>query len=177
MNRERLVQIITSRLFLGILASFLFAVLLAGTVITLQIRPPSRERRVFWFPDSTGAAIHAEFRFVPRRESESDQIRLYLQELVLGPARMGSVPFLPRGVRFSSIVLQGRERLFIDFSPSLVARLEEGEASLESIVDALEANVRHNFPFLEEITFTIGGQIPNVPRFGILALTKGRSAL
>lgn len=177
MNRKGIGQLIRNRAFPGVVAAACFTALLAGTLLVLEICPPERERRLFWFPDSTRSAMQAEFRFVPRRDTRTGQIRLYLEELALGPARMGSVPFFPRGVRISGVVLDDRQRLYIDFSSSLVVRMEEGDTSFEDIVEAVSRGLMHNFPFLEEIVFTIGGQVPNVPRFGILPLTKDRRAL
>ena len=177
MSKDRIKQLLQDRRLPGYIASGLFLLFLAGTVIVLQVHPPERQRRAFWFPDSTRTTMNAEFRFVPRRETTADQIFLYVGELALGPARMGSVPFLPRSVMLKSVVFDGQDRLYIDFSASLAVRLEEGESSLEDITDATTRNVRHNFPFLREIVYTIGGQLPNVPRFDIPALTKGQSAL
>lgn len=121
--------------------------------------------------------MNAEFRFVPRRDSQLQQIMLYLDDLALGPSRMGSVPVFPRDARIVSVVLDERGRLFLDFSPRLAVYLEGGETSLEDLTDAIIRNVQHNFPYLSEIVFTIGGQVPNVPRFGNPALTKGHRPL
>lgn len=162
---------------IGFVATGLFVAVLGVTVIMPLVRPPERQRRVFWFPDTTRTALNAELRFVPYRGDRRNEIDLYLRELLLGPSRMGSVPFLSRDVKFASIILSDDDRLFIDFSPNLIVREDETEFSLDDVTDTISKNVMHNFPFLREIVFTIGGQIPNVPRFGNPALTKGRGAL
>ncbi len=165
------------RRILGLSATVLFVLLLLSTVVLPLVGPPERERRVLWYPDSTRTATHAEFRFVPYRENPRDAISLYLQELRLGPARMGSIPFLPREIRIRSVLLDERNRLYLDFSPEMAVLVEELDFSLEEIEETIRRNVLHNFPFVQEIVFTVGGQVPNVPRFGIPTLTKGRSAL
>ena len=162
---------------IGFVATGLFVAVLGVTVLVPIVRPPDRVRRVFWFPDTTRTTLNAELRFIPYRDDRGNEIELYLRELRLGPARMGSVPFLPREVKFSSIILSDDDRLFIDFSPNFIVREEETEFSLEDVTSTISENVLHNFPFLSEIVYTIGGQIPNVPRFGNPALTKGRGAL
>lgn len=116
-------------------------------------------------------------RFIPYRETRAKEIELYLRELFLGPAHMGSVPFIPRNVMLRSAILGDDETLYIDFSPNLIVLIEEFDSSLELLTETVDKNVQHNFPFVRKIVFTVGGQIPYVPRFGNPPLTKGRGAL
>lgn len=168
---------IRNRKVLGWIAVFVLTVLLALTVVHLTAVPSARTRHVFWFPDTTRSRLNPEWRFIPARESRRESIEVFLEELLLGPTRMGSIPYVRRDVKIRSVMLDDRDRLYLDFSPELIFGREDVEVSIDDLSEHLRKNLKHNFPFLDQVVITIDGQIPNVPRFRMSTLTKARGTL
>lgn len=157
------------------LVAVLLAVL-AGTLLVLALAPGPRRRVVFWFPDTAGAHANAEWRYLPRRETPREFLELYLSEMLLGPVHMGSSALVPRGVVFRIVALGEGGRLFVDLSPELLVGREE-EVDMDRLFALLEKNVVHNFGFVKNVIITVGGDLPNVPRFSFSPLTKQNGAL
>ena len=146
-----------------IVSTALVASLVLSLLLYLFI-PQSSQRRLLRFPDTAGGAVHSEWHYLPARDSRRDQIELFIEELKLGPLRLGAVPFIPRHSEIRSVVITDDRRLFVDFDPSVMF----AEENVEDLIDLLEYNLSHNFRWLRDITITINGQELNVPRFANL---------
>ncbi|WP_143559097.1 hypothetical protein [Alkalispirochaeta americana] len=165
-----------NRKALGYTLGGVLLVMLVGTLLVLALAPGPRRRVVFWFPDTAGAHANAEWRYLPRRETRREFLELYLAEMLLGPVRMGSAALVPRGVGFRIIALGEEGRLFLDLSPENLIGREE-EVDINRLFELIEKNVLHNFRFVKNIIITVGGDLPNVPRFSFSPLTKQNGAL
>jgi hypothetical protein len=168
---------LNNRYTIGIVAAGLFTAILLVVSVLSVVRPPEQHRRVFWFPDSTLSTYNMEWRFVPYRSTRSAMVDLYVRELVLGPARMNSVPILPRETTIRSVVLGESGRVFVDFSPEGLLGDTRERLALDDLLELLEKNLLHNFSFVPEVVVTIGGREPNIVRFELSPLTKDRGAL
>ena len=148
----------------GVIVSSALAASLVVSVLLFLFIPQGSQRRLLRFPDTAGGALHSEWHHLPARDSRRDQIHLFIEELILGPVRLGAVPFIPRDAEIRSVVVTDDRRLFVDFDPSIMF----AEENIEDLLDLLEYNVMHNFRWLRDVTITIGGQEPNATRFGNL---------
>lgn len=145
------------------------AAILAALLVSLVaylVAPPELERRVLFFPDTAGGERHAEWHHVPRRSEPVDQMRLFIEELQLGPVELGSVPFIPETAEIRSIVLRDSNVLYVDFSPSIMFDEQDSERNFADLERLLTENVQHNFRNLQDTVVLIGGQVPDAPSFG-----------
>ncbi len=145
------------------------AILLAAILVSLVsylVAPPEFERRVLFFPDTAGGDQHAEWHYLPRRSEPIDQMRLFIEELQLGPVELGSVPFVPETADIRSIVLRDSDVLYVDFSPEIMFDERDSERNFADLEQLLTENVQHNFRNLQDTVVLIGGQVPDAPSFG-----------
>jgi len=146
-----------------------WVVLLVGASIHLAVLAGMQQRRVLWFPDATQASIQAEWRNLPAQGTLHSELQQYVNELILGPSRLGSTPFITAGSSLESIVLDENNRLFINFVGEALLDTEMIGQSLEDVVVLLKRNLQHNFRNLREIRVTVHGQELGAPfvHFGV----------
>jgi len=135
------------------------------SVVYFNVNTSEMRRRVLWFPDATASSVQAEWRFVPDRDSPQESIRVFVEELLLGPVRLGSVVFVQPGTKVQSVVLDEQKRLFVDLAGENFVSLDETGRSVEEVIQLLQQNLMHNFRFLREVQITVDGQVPGAPFF------------
>lgn len=147
------------------------AILTIGLLLVTLLHtmfPTERHRRLVWFPDTTGAGLHAEWRTVPAREDVTAQIAMYLEEMVLGPVELGAIRIVPRGTEMRAVILAEDGTLYIDFDGTILMDDADATGSIDERIAVLSRNILHNFRFVRGIIVTIEGQVPNQPRFARL---------
>jgi len=84
-----------------------------------------------------------------------------VEAALLGPARHDAAPLFPRAATVRTLMVR-KGVLYVDLSTS--AALPDAAAPLpvDRAADALRRAVRFNFPWIREIAFTVGGQVPKV---------------
>jgi hypothetical protein len=92
-----------------------------------------------------------------------DRIRVFVDELRLGPVELGSVPFIPESAEVRSIVLDNDQVLYIDFTPDIMFDESDSERNFADLEELLTDNLHHNFRNLKRTVVLIGGQVPNAP--------------
>jgi hypothetical protein len=102
----------------------------------------------------------SEKRFLPLLNSQEEDIRLLVKELLLGPIRPEITGFCPKETRLISLFLKGNA-LYIDLSadllePAKVKVIVEPEYKLT----ILQKNISFNFHNVHKIHIFIEGQIP-----------------
>lgn len=145
---------------LGILVGALCIVAILNATL-----PDDRQKRLFWFPDTAGADLHAEWRELPYRATRQDRIAMFLDDLVLGPVELGAIPIVSRNTEVRSIILAADGTLYLDFSKEIAFEDSSSLSNLDDRITLISRNIRHNFRFVEAIIITIEGQLPNEPRF------------
>ncbi len=143
----------------------LWVVLLVASGLYFAGNPGDMHRRVLWFPDATATSVQAEWRFVPDRDTPQESIRVFVEELLLGPVRLGSVAFVQPGTRLRSVVLDDNRRLFLDLAGENLVNLDETGRSVEEVIQLLQQNLMHNFRLLRDVQITVDGQVPGAPFF------------
>lgn len=162
MNRRVVYPAIPAALWVG---------LLVFSLVYYAAQPRGMVRRVFWFPDATATSFQAEWRRLPERDTPHEAVHLYLAELFLGPARLGSESFVPPGTALRSVVLDDQGHLFVDIVGGALLDPENTGRSLEEVVEIMQRNVLHNFRFVRSVRVTVEGQAPGAPFFDVRAFS------
>ncbi len=137
-------------------------VVLLGTIVLWVALPPQLTRHVLAFPDTAGGTVHHEVRFLPRRTTRVESVRLYTEEIILGPAHVGAVPFVPPETEINALFLDREGRLYVDFSTAIMFA-SGGATAIEDIRELIEWNLTFNFRYVNEVVLTIDGQVPGFP--------------
>lgn len=143
------------------------AMFLASLVIGLAlyfIFPPRQTERVLFFPENITGKTHGESRLVPRERGREDAIVEVVDEILLGPTRLRDLPLVPADTRLDFLMLRG-DTVYIDFSPELVVGSDSVQESVPRILEIVRHTIFYNFPYVRQISITIGGQLPGQPYF------------
>ena len=130
-----------------------------------QAQPSStgRERRVLFFPElsTVGAPLRlmGEVRYVPYRADAGGDLRVLVEETILGPADHRVHRLLPRSAEVISAHVRGGTA-YLNLSHHVwLAPTPVPSSGAERIV-ALTDAIRFNFPRLREVRMLIEGQEP-----------------
>ncbi|MDR3284840.1 MAG: GerMN domain-containing protein [Treponema sp.] len=130
-----------------------FAGLLAVSVY-FYIHDRSGARRMFYFPSYDGVTLYTEVRFLPKAPAQGD-IRLFVDELLLGPLTDRCRPLFSQGTRTLSCVQQAHT-LYLDLSSE--GFFSDGAAvPVREAVEILGKNIKANFPLLDTVEIFIAG--------------------
>ena len=141
-----------------VLGSILVVLLLISALLYMLDSHKQLQRRFLFLTEGSGE-IAGEVRPVPRAADLEGEITNFLEELLLGPARLRLAELFPAGTRLNQTrLLEGT--LYIDFSRELVFNLENHPLTLVEIKGLLVDNLNRNFPRLDEIVITVDGQEP-----------------
>jgi len=141
----------------------LWVVLLGYSVFMVQPSSTGRERRVLFFPELSGSGgplrLMGEVRYVPYRADAGGDLRVLVEETILGPADHRAHRLLPRAAEvISAHVNDGAAYLNLSrhawFAPTPVP--SSGGERLQALADA----IHFNFPDLREVRMLIEGQEP-----------------
>lgn len=143
------------------------AVLFVATVVLFVTLPSQRgDRYNLAFPDTAGGDVHHEWRILPERTGVAAQAKLLLGEMMLGPVTLGAIPFISEETELNSVIFtKSQKTIYIDFSADVIVGETVDDIPFVDVVDLLTRNLRHNIRGIESIVITIGGQMPDVPRF------------
>lgn len=142
----------------------LLLVSLAIAAGAFAVWPPRWEVRTLFFPGATTAELSGERRLVPRSSEPHKEIRLVVEEMILGPADIRHGRLLPRETRIASLALAG-ETVYVDLSPEMIFGEEEVRVNVPQGLNGIEQTLLYNFRWLETVVLTIGGQEPFEPAY------------
>ncbi len=144
-------------------AAALWVAMLGYSVFMVQPSTTGTERRVLFFPELSGTGgplrLMGKVRYLPYRADAGADLRLLVEETILGPADHRAHRLLPRAVEvISAHVHAGTAYLNLSrhvwFAPTPIPS-SGGER-----MQALAAAIRFNFPRLREVRMLIEGQEP-----------------
>ena len=138
-----------------ILISIMFF-LLIFSVIMYSYVDNNLVRRVLFFPDKNN--FSGEIRQLPEQESQEENIKVLINELILGPYSIDHHRTVPEKTRLHSILLRNKSTLYIDFSADLIVSVHEHGIVCSDMLKLIRKNLKYNFPILEEITLSVDGQ-------------------
>ncbi len=153
-------RFLTGPLFPASLLIFTFLL----TLLLFALFRPEKDGRIFFFPDNSGTFIAAERRGIPQRDKLPGQIRVFLDELLLGPESLGLSFAAPRGTVVNHVAVV-EKTVYVDLSTEILDKDETSSMSFVAIMENLRHNMVFNFPKIEEVVFTIEGQQVGVPLY------------
>ena len=148
---------------LAVVAAVLWVVALGYSVFMVQPSSTGRERRVLFFPEVSGAGdalrLMGEVRYVPYRAAAGADLRVLLEETILGPADHRAHRLLPPASHVISSHVHGGTA-YVNLSRHVWFAPTPVPSSGAERVQALAAAIRFNFPRLQEVRMLIEGQEP-----------------
>jgi hypothetical protein len=143
---------------LSLAGTLLAALVLSSLLFFLGGESRTRER-VLFFPAYRTADFEGEIRELPRKESLEADIRLVVEEIILGPFGIHHDPILPESADVRSVMLRD-DTLYVDFSIDVIFQREDSILSLGEVLDGIRRSITFNFPSVERIVFTVRGEVP-----------------
>jgi hypothetical protein len=125
-------------------------------VFFLQQRPGPR--RVFYFTDFEGTRTFKEVRFLSDTPVQGD-VRLFVDELLLGPLTNGYRMLFAPGTR-ATLCVEQKRTLYVDLALDIGALFAPERTALpwDEGAALFKQNIRANFPGMREVVLFINGQ-------------------
>jgi len=137
----------------------LFIALFILSIILVQIGM-GRARQVLFFPMDNGKSTDAEIRLIPRIRDREERILETVKELLLGPSELKLNNILPAGTKIRTVILR-EKTLYLDFSEHFIYDSRGMTLPYGERIELLKRNLMFNYPFLDNISITVNGQIPD----------------
>jgi hypothetical protein len=148
----------TDRLLLAAGAG-VFVFLLACS-LALFLAGGNWARRVLFFPETISRKLAGETRYLPRRGGLEGNVRLLVEEALLGPALPLHQRILPRTTRLQ-MVLVNRGTVIVSLSEGILLQDPECPFSPLDALEAMGTLIRFNFPHVRSLQLLIEGQVPS----------------
>ena len=130
-----------------------------------EVSLPRGQRSVtLYFPGAGGDSLVAVERQVLDPELTTDAVRALVDELARGPGTGGARAAFPAGVSVRHVFLDESGRVYVDFSPDLVARFRGGSTAEYLLLASLVRTLAVNLPTVNAVVVTVGGK--PVPTLG-----------
>ncbi len=117
-------------------------------------------RRVLFFPETISRKLAGEIRYLPRRSGLEGNVRLLVEEALLGPALPLHQRILPRSARLQTVLIH-RGTLIVSLSEGILIQDPECPFSPLEALQALGTLIRFNFPGARSLELLIEGQVPS----------------
>jgi len=130
------------------------------------LRADKQTKRTFFFPEKSlknktdTLKLSGENRFLPIRNSMADDIRLLVEDIILGPTLYTHERLVAKDTRLISLLLN-QGILYLNFSSALLEPNAQVAFPLAFQIQALGNTVLFNFPGLTKVYVFIEGQIPD----------------
>ncbi len=145
---------------------FLLVVLLLLSLGIFLLAGNRKVERTFFFPEvktkrqDGGIRFSAEERIIPRQKRRLDNIRLVVEEIILGPLSHNHSRLVSPEVVLYSLVLD-QNKLFLNLSGEILNSAPHSTLAPEAQIQAMGNTILFNFPFLKKVYVFIEGQIPD----------------
>lgn len=141
------------------------------SLLFLSLKSDRRVKRTFFFPQSAFSrasdagksfteGLHGEIRWLPIRKGWEANMRLFVEDLLLGPIDPMHVGLLPRETRLISLFLN-KGVLYLNLSADILKENPDSDLSLALKIKGAANNVLYNFPILKKLYIFVEGQIPD----------------
>ncbi len=111
---------------------------------------------VFYYPLNSGERIGAEKRGVPARRDRVEQMKIFVQELLIGPVDLALAPIVPHSTKLRHIAMLGRT-VYLDFSIEVLDIDTRAAMPFDEALSTISMNLSKNFPRLKAVLYTIDG--------------------
>jgi hypothetical protein len=116
-------------------------------------------RRILFFPETTSRKLAGETRFLPRRGGLAGNVRLLVEEALLGPTLPLHGRLLPRTTRLQTVLVR-KGNVYISLSQGILRQDKECPFNPQEALEALGTAIRFNFPRIRSLNLLIEGQVP-----------------
>jgi spore germination protein GerM len=137
----------------------LFAGLFLVSLLFYLMLERGSVERVLFFPQENSSTLVGELRDLPDKRGKEEDIRVLIDELLLGPETLHLDKIAPRGTKLKSLILR-RGILYADFSDTIFLGEKVSELSFDEILQTMRKTILFNFKGIKSIIITIEGQIP-----------------
>lgn len=139
------------------LAAVALILSVTGSALALLASGPPAARVLFF--GAAGGGLAGETRYLPRRDARPEQLRLLVDESILGPRSRDHRAALPRSTRVRSLMVAG-DTLYLDLSAA--ALLDDSGSGLQGAerLRALASTLLFNAPWLRRVWLFVDGQEP-----------------
>jgi hypothetical protein len=118
----------------------------------------ARRTIVFYTQDSNKPNV--EERFIARAYNLEKDVRLYVQEIALGPEYLNTFPLLGKGTDVETVFVRKGE-VFVSFSKEAAfppAPVNTAAGDVFKNLRGIESDIRRNFPSIRKVRFFIAGK-------------------
>jgi hypothetical protein len=133
----------------------LIAMTAAAIAVLLFLDSRPGDRRVFSFLSYDDDKIHTEVRFLPT-ESVQGSVRLYVDEILLGPLTNRYRLLFTQGTRVLSCIQSG-STLYLDLSEEALFNIDPAPP-VQDAVEILEKSIKQNFSSISTVEIFINGK-------------------
>lgn len=120
---------------------------------------PNRVERILFFPGAVERELAGEARLVPRTDDLESRVRMVVEELMYGPARIDRSRVVSQNTRSRSVIVRGTTA-YVDLSTDILNTEEEAlPLSLEESLAAIRHTLQFNFRSIDRVVITIGGEM------------------
>ena len=163
MPRARIESPIDRVLFVALL---LLLVSLVISFVLFFVLEADKVERVLFFPGNISEDVFGEERVLKNYSDSERDMRLVVEELILGPTSLYRSSVLPKETRIQLFML--RENVaYVDLSREAVSQTGNVHIDFELAESLLRRALHFNFRSLEEVIITVEGQLPGKSRFTI----------
>ncbi len=123
-------------------------------------------QRTFFFPEVKAprrefeVRVSGEERLIPRQGKVLENIRLLVEEVILGPLSHTHSRLVSSEIKVYSLVLD-QSVLYLNLSGHMLEPDLQVALPLEIQIQALGNTILFNFPFLKKVFLFVEGQIPD----------------
>ncbi len=140
--------------FMSAVLFFLFFVI---SIISFLFFSDGRVKRTMFFLSEKSHILVGESRQLPVMSTREEDVRVLMEDLILGPFNINNTAILPEGTRINSLFLR-KKVLYIDLSDESVIFQHNVQISFSKICKGIEKTLRFNFPWIKKIQFSIHGE-------------------
>ncbi|HEQ71221.1 MAG TPA: hypothetical protein ENN69_01930 [Spirochaetia bacterium] len=123
--------------------------------VVVYLITPQWAKRVLFFPEVNTHRFVAEIRYLPPADNAADDIRLLLEDILLGPSNFGNGPVVSPQTTLVSSMLED-DVLYAGFSRGIF-NTPAGPIAARERLQAIADAVFFNFPWVKKIYFFIDG--------------------
>lgn len=119
-----------------------------------------QEKTFFYYEQGTDNII-GELRKIPRYSENEKNIKVFADELILGPGEMNLKMIFPEGTKINQLLIR-EKKLYIDINNMVLQSDIIKSYNIGKSIKLLRKNIEFNFPDIISIIFTINGEEPDI---------------
>jgi hypothetical protein len=147
-------------------SGFILIVTLLFSISLYLLAGDRNVKRAFFFPEigapnrALESKVSGEGRVIPSQKTAVENIRLVIEEVILGPINHSHGRLVSQKVKLLSLVLS-RGVLYLNLSGIMLEKDPQVLLPVETQIQAMVNTLLFNFPFLKKVYVFIDGQIPD----------------